>query len=230
MNLSTTNPIAPDRDGTLWRAEKLHAGIVTDTVNLEGNPFTLPEVQTLLDGVTVGGHRLSDADQVVNQSESWNQLISLVREQTFTVTKETACALNAFSAKNEALRWGEFRDREVTISGTDWKPPKSETLDDHFDQLLERIGSIPDVFIRAMTVFLDMARNQYFFDGNKRTGRLMMNGIILDAGFDVLSIPYKRQQEFNEKMIRFYDTGEQHEMFEFLLSCSTTPHDKPFLA
>ena len=183
----------------------------------------------MLDGVTVGGHKLSDADQVLNQSESWKRLISMVREQTFSASKETACTLNAIAAKNEALKWGAFRDREVTIAGTEWRPPKADTLDDQFSQLLDRINTISDIFIRAMTVFLDMARSQYFFDGNKRTGRLMMNGIILDAGYDVLSIPYKRQQEFNEKMIRFYNTGEQQEMFDFLLSCSTTPHDKPFL-
>ena len=76
-------------------------------------------------------------------------------------------------------------------------------------------------------ILLSMSRNQYFFDGNKRTGRLMMNGILLNAGYDAISIPYKRQQEFNERMLHYYNTGEKEEMFKFLLSCSTTPHEKP---
>ena len=33
---------------------------VYDASALEGNPFTDPEVQTLMDGVTVGGRKLSD--------------------------------------------------------------------------------------------------------------------------------------------------------------------------
>lgn len=229
MEYSTYNSSTEDQEAALWRAEKLHSGLVTDTVNLEGNPFTLPEVQTLLDGVTVGGHKLSDSEQVLNQSESWKLLVNMVRRKTFAVSKDVACQFNAVVARNEALKWGAFRDREVTIAGTDWRPPTADSLDGHFRELLDRINTLSDVFIQAMTIFLDMARHQYFFDGNKRTGRLMMNGIILDAGYDVLSVPYKRRQEFNEKMIRFYDTGEQTEMFEFLLSCSTTPHDKPIL-
>ena len=35
---------------------------VWDAAKLENNPFTFVEVQTLLDGVTVGGHKLSDAE------------------------------------------------------------------------------------------------------------------------------------------------------------------------
>ena len=37
---------------------------IWDASMLEGNPFTFPEVMTLLDGVTVGGHKLSDQEQI----------------------------------------------------------------------------------------------------------------------------------------------------------------------
>lgn len=229
MPFSVISPQAPDQAAALWRAEKRHAGLVTDTVNLEGNPFTLPEVQTLLEGVTVGGHKLSDAEQVQNQSESWKLLLNMVREQQYQVSKEMACTLNGIVARNESLEWGVFRDRPVTIAGTEWMPPIPETLDAHFDRLLETVQETSDTYLRAMTVFLNMARNQYFFDGNKRTGRLLMNGVLLDAGYDVISVSYKRQQEFNQKMLRFYATGAPEEMFSFLLSCSTTPGEKPQL-
>lgn len=41
-------------------AKRQLAEFVCDAVNLEGLNFSLPEIQTLLDGVTVGGHKLSD--------------------------------------------------------------------------------------------------------------------------------------------------------------------------
>ena len=220
----------PDQAAALWRAEKIHTGLVTDTVNLEGNPFTLPEVQTLLDGVTVGGHKLADAEQVQNQSASWKMLINQVRRRQFQFNKEIACALNGIVARNEALAWGVFRNRPVTISGTAWIPPDAETLDHAFAALVTTLRGISDPYPRAMTAFLTMARHQYFFDGNKRTGRLMMNGILLTAGYDVINVPYRRRQEFNTKMLRFYDTGEQQDMFAFLLSCSTHPKEKPYWA
>ena len=223
-------PTPSNKEIALLRAEKIHAGIVTDTVNLEGNPFTLPQVQTLLDGVTVGGHKIDDAEQVRNQSDSWKVLVAKIREEAFSVNKEMACSLYNLVSKNEAMTWGEFRNGQVSIAGTAWKPPHWETLDAQFDALIDRLSTISDVFIRAMTLYLDMARNQYFWDGNKRTGRLMMNGILLNAGHDVISVPFKRQLEFNEKMLTFYDTGKERPMFEFLLSCSTTPDEKPTLS
>jgi hypothetical protein len=41
----------------LFDAKRLIAQIVTDVVNLEDINYTVPEV-TLLDGITVGGHKL----------------------------------------------------------------------------------------------------------------------------------------------------------------------------
>jgi len=37
---------------------------------LEGNPITWPEVKTLMDGVTVGGHRIDDQRQVLNLADA----------------------------------------------------------------------------------------------------------------------------------------------------------------
>lgn len=47
----------------------------------------------------------------------------------------------------------------------------------------------------------------------------MANGILLSAGQNALNIPAARQLEFNQKMIRFYDTQDGKEMGDFLLSC-----------
>ena len=58
----------------------------------------------------------------------------------------------------------------------------------------------------------------------------MMNGILLDAGREVMSVPFKRQLEFNEKMLTFYDTSKERPMIDFILSCSTRPDEKPTLS
>jgi len=53
----------------LW-AQRALTTFVYDVVQLEGINFTLPEVQTLLDGVTVGGHKLTDQKISVNQGQA----------------------------------------------------------------------------------------------------------------------------------------------------------------
>ena len=41
----------------------------------------------------------------------------------------------------------------------------------------------------ACVAFLFGSLHQFFWDGNKRTARLMMNGILLSEGYDAISIP-----------------------------------------
>ena len=70
-----------------------------------------------------------------------------------------------------------------------------------------------------MIVFLEMSKNQFFYDVNKRMGRFMMNAILLDGGYPAINLPAKRQLEFNELMLEFYNLGDMKPMNNFLRSC-----------
>ena len=210
-----------------FRVRKVLEGVVHDTVALEGNPFTLPEVKTLLDGVTVGGHRLEDERQVLNQAASWKELLARAQQRRFELNRKTFCDLHALVAREEAVRWGVFRTGSVTIAGTDYRPPQWESLQAILEQGLETLHKIDSLHERAIAMFLFGALNQFFYDGNKRTSRLMMNGILLGAGEDAISVPARRRLEFNEAMIRFYDNRDGTEMMRFMGSCSLDPHLNP---
>ncbi len=64
-----------------------------------------------------------------------------------------------------------------------------------------------------------MARCQFFYDVNKRMGRFIMNGLLLNHGYPAINLPAKRQLEFNQLMLDFYETGVQTQMNAFLCSC-----------
>ena len=76
-----------------------------------------------------------------------------------------------------------------------------------------------DIYEQAIFVFLTMARYQFFYDVNKRMGRFMMNGILLNAGYPAINLPAKRQLEFNQLMLSFYQSGNQQPMNQFMRSC-----------
>ena len=57
------------------------AGHVWATANLQGNTFTYPEVQTLLDGVTVGGRKVSDMEQILRLRHQDMGLTARLRHQ-----------------------------------------------------------------------------------------------------------------------------------------------------
>jgi Fic family protein len=211
--------MSPNQAKALMLAQREVAVFVYDAVQLEGINFTLPEIQTLLQGVTIGGHKLSDQQIAINQGEAWKALFGLIKEGRFDVSQNCACQLHAIAAKEEALEWGQFRTGGVLIAGTDYEPPSAEELPARFGQLLTDITAYDDPYDQAIHVFLAMARNQFFYDVNKRTGRLMMNGHLLSLGFPAINVPATRQLEFNQLMLRFYETGDMGEMNQFMRSC-----------
>jgi len=200
-------------------AKRQLAEFVCDAVNLEGINFTLPEIQTLLDGITVGGHKVADQQIALNQADTWRKLFELIEKNQFEVTAAKVCELHLIAAKGEALEWGKFRSGGVIIAGTDYMPPEADSLPGLFNGMVDKASYIPDTYDRAIHLFLTMARCQFFYDVNKRMGRFIMNGLLLNSGYPAINLPAKRQLEFNQLMLTFYETGDQKQMNTFLRSC-----------
>lgn len=204
----------------VFLAKRQLVGLVYDAARLEGSPYTLPEVQTLLDGVTVGGHRLEDERLVLNLRNAWQFLFNQVLAGKFVLDKATFCQINGLIAFEDALEWGVFRSRPVRIQGvTNYHPPEPDQLDTIFERGISVLSGLTNPYHQAFNFFLFGALHQFFFDGNKRTARLVSNGLLLSSGQEALNIPATRQLEFNQKMVRFYDTREADEMGDFLTSC-----------
>jgi len=214
-----TSTIKPNREKALMLAKREVGVLVHDSVLLEGIHFTLPEINTLLEGVTVGGHKLGDQQIAINQGEAWRYLFSAVKNDEFYVSLAFICDLHAISAKEEVSEWGQLRSGGVTIAGSDYMPPKAADLPSKFAALLISMERFDEIYDKAIHFFLAVARNQFFYDVNKRTGRLMMNGILLNAGYPAINLSAKRKLEFNQLMMRFYKSGEEAEMNAFMRSC-----------
>lgn len=223
----------------LYAARKIIAQIVTDVVNLEDINYTVPEVQTLLDGITVGGHKLQDEVITLNQIKAWQFLFNSIEQNNFKISKDYLLQLHSLVAAQESLTWGEFRTGQVSISGTDYLPPQSSTLNQLWQELetksqellnatnLSNINnnkSVKDtdkcnIYTTAINLFAQMAQIQFFFDGNKRTGRMMMSGVLLSYGYPMINVPAKRKLEFNRIMINYYNDCQLEPLYKFLVSC-----------
>ncbi len=211
--------IIPDKKKALFYAKRDIAQIVTDVVNLEDINYTVPEVQTLLDGITVGGHIIQDELITINQIHSWKFLFRTLENNNFKLVKEFVCQLHNLVAREEALTWGEFRTGEVTISGTSYEPPKHELLNEKWKKLLILAENFEGIYEKSIFIFAEMARDQYFYDGNKRTARMIMSGILLESGYPMINVSAKRKTEFNKVMIDYYDNHNIEPVKIFLKSC-----------
>ncbi|WP_339674229.1 Fic family protein [Dasania marina] len=215
MNREEYNNLFPAKYYSIAMAKRDIPALVTDAVQLEGLAFTLPEVQTIIDGVTVGGHKISDQQIVINQAQAWKKLLSDSEQGQFEVSKEYAASLHAVAAFQEALTWGEFRSSQVTISGVKYTPPPVGDLDESWQSTMKICTSETKVFESAVGLYGDMARAQFFFDVNKRTARMMMAGVLLENGLPIFNVKHLHQNEFNTAMIEFYESNNKEFLYEF---------------
>jgi Fic family protein len=216
----------------VWRFQRSLPEYVWDAAALEGNPFTYPEVQTLLDGITVGGRKISDEQQILNLAEAANDLLRRVKSREFRLNKDTSDHLQYLITRDEALESGHFRGegKERLTPGVGlgaqgrYMPPPTEPGGNNLRRIYERgirfiQVELDYVFEQALAYFLFAALQQFYFDGNKRTARYMMNGYLMSHAFDAISVPAARRQEFNASMVEFYSTKDGAGMFRFLVSC-----------
>ena len=231
--------VATSVERSVFRYKQMLVQIVFDSSVLEGNPLTFPEVKTLFDGVTVGGRKVSDHQQVLNLAVAAKDLFSLVKSRRFRLDKAVFDRLHEIVAREEALEWGHFRGEGECVDVTprvrlglgELTPPHStepgaKNLKQRFDQGVSALCTeVSDPRERAMAFFLFGALHQFYFDGNKRTSRFMMNGILMSHGMDAISVPAKRAREFDQKMAHFYVSKNATEMMGFLIDCE--PKDAP---
>lgn len=207
-----------DKKRSLFMAKKMLPEYVFDTSRLEGNPITFPEVQTLMEGITVGGHKISDMEQVLNILNAWLALFEMIDQNRFEVSQNSFNKINSLIARDEALEWGCFRTGNVNIAGTkNYKCPPADELPQIFNEELPKIkNSSQNPVDFAIRLFLWASLNQFYWDGNKRTARIISNGILLNEGIGVFNISATDILEFNTKMLSFYENKNADDIIRFL--------------
>lgn len=183
---------------------------------LEQNPSTLPQTRTILNGKSVEGLDLNDLLQVKNYGDGARELVRLLRAGEFGVNIGTACALHRFVGFKDALEWGTLRNLNTGIHDVEYVPPSFEKLPSLAEKGFEFLTSeVKDPKEQAIAVFLFMARTQFFFDANKRTASLMMNGCLMLNGYWPITVLNQESVEFHQKLGQFYESGNADEMMTF---------------
>lgn len=154
---------------------------------LEGNTLTLRETQVVLEGLTVGGGKtLREHLEAVNHAHAVDYLQGVVARQ------EPLTALVARQLHSLILRGiddenaGQWRTVPVAISGSRHVPPPPSDVASMMHDLFawctgEAQGLHP--VIMAARFHHRFVFVHPFSDGNGRTARLLMNLILMGAGF-----------------------------------------------
>lgn len=182
----------------------------------EQNPSTLPQTRTILNGKSVDGLDVTDLLQVKNYGDGAHEMVRLLRSGEFKVNIETASSLHSFVGYKDALKWGTLRNLNTAIHDVEYILPTYEKLPILAERGFDFLNTeVKDPKERAIAIFLFMSRSQFFFDANKRTASLMMNGCLMLNGYWPITVLNRESVEFHEKLGRFYETGDADEMMRF---------------
>ena len=165
-----------------------------NTTAIEGNTITLKEARNLLDeGLTPKGKTLREIHDLQNTKKVFNSL-----DFKKNITHELIKKIHAGLLENIDSRT-EYRDRDVRITKSHFKSTPWHLVKADLDLLLKWYNENKKMlhpFVVAVIFHHKFEKIHPFFDGNGRTGRLLMNFILLKNNCPPLIIQKKHRSEY----------------------------------
>lgn len=215
----------------VFRLVRRKSELVFNDSRLEGAPFTEPEVATLIEGRTVDGSDDFEVDRVLAISEATDRLIQLVQDREFAMSKAVSDTLHAIVGEFEALDAGMFRGAgsvspgggAVDVMGERFRGPfpgdRGTNLERIYDKGMVQVRAYSHPAVQATAYAAFATYNQFYFEANKRTARLMMNGHLMSAGLDAIVTPERRRVDYNRALRSLFLDADMSAYMAFLLSC-----------
>lgn len=155
--------------------------------SIEGNTLTLQETRVVLEeGMTVKGRSLKEHLEVTDHHEAIGKLELLVSDIKPISEKEILDLHQTVLYRVEKDFAGRYRNMGVRISGANFIPPNARKVPDLMEELVAFVSDNPmnlDVITLAALFHHRFVWIHPFFDGNGRTVRLVMNLLLMRAGY-----------------------------------------------
>ena len=169
-------------------------GMTYSSNALEGNSLTLSETKVLLeDGITVGGKSIRDCYEATGHARAYDYMLMIARSDSFSISEYVIRHLHyLFYNGIDPETAGEYRKGQVFITGTEYVPPVAEEVPKCMaalvTELAEQQRKLHPVELAAYA-HRRLVDVHPFQDGNGRTARLLMNLILINLGYCIVSIP-----------------------------------------
>lgn len=174
---------------------------------IEGNTYTLLETESLIKEQREAKGKLKDeAIMILNHKFAFESILKNKNDFKI-VSVATINQLHNILVKDLSISTG-IRKQAVGITGTLYRPPDNEfQIKEAFEETIRAVNQTVSPFEKALIAHFMIPYLQPYSDGNKRTGRMLTNAILL--AYDLYPISYRSvdEEEFKKALILFY---EQH--------------------
>ena len=188
---------------------------------IEGNSLTLKETFLVLnEGITIKNKPLKDHLEAKNHKEALEYLYELVdKDKKNTISAKLIRELNQIVMKEIDKDWaGKYRNSSVIIGGAKHTPPDAIEIDKSIKDLMnwyaKKTKKMHPVELSAI-LHHKLVFNHPFFDGNGRTARLLMNVVLMRAGYPLAVILKNDRKKYYDVLAKA-DKGDYKMLVNFV--------------
>lgn len=188
---------------------------------IEGNSLTLKETFLVInEGLTIKGKPLKDHLEAKSHTQALEYLYELVgRDRRSTLSERLIREMNQIVMRDIDKEWaGRYRNSNVIIGGADHTPPEAVEVPRLMHELIDWVRrnrkTLHSVELAAL-LHHRLANIHPFFDGNGRTSRLVMNVLLMQAGFP-LAIVLKNDRKRYYRTLGEADKGNYTPFVRFI--------------
>nr|XP_023015539.1 adenosine monophosphate-protein transferase FICD homolog [Leptinotarsa decemlineata] len=191
------------------------------TVGIEGNTMTVEQMRYLLEtGQVVSGKSLVEHNEILGLEKAMQYIKLLVRTDYIGI-KEILGIHRRVMGHVDPIASGVFRDEKVFV-GSHVPPPHDQlpALMESYVEWLnsEEAQSMHPVRYAALAHY-KLVDIHPFVDGNGRTSRLIMNLILLKAGYPPVMV-LKEQREKYYDALKTANLGDVRPFVRFVAQCT----------
>lgn len=199
-NISSLSPALYKKE-----LERLTIELSWKSAQIEGNTYSLLETERLfLEKEAVADKPKEEAVMLLNHKEALNFLLdnkNTGKELSLRVIEEVHSILI-----KELGVGRNIRSRSVGITGTAYKPLDNvHQIKESLEHMCELINTKENGFEKGLLAVALISYIQPFEDGNKRTGRMISNAILIAYGTCPLSYRSVDSMDYKKAMLLFYE-------------------------
>ena len=185
--------------------ERLGIDLSWKSSQIEGNTYSLLETERLLkEKQTANGKTKEEAVMLLNHKDALDFILD-VPDYLTQLSLPRIEEIHALLVKELGVE-RSIRHRRVGITGTNYQPLDNEfQIREALEDTCQFINSKTDVFEKALLALLLLSYIQAFTDGNKRTSRIISNGILIANNYCPISFRSVDSIDYKKAMLMFYE-------------------------
>ncbi|MDE6642643.1 MAG: Fic family protein [Muribaculaceae bacterium] len=185
--------------------ERLGIDLSWKSSQIEGNTYSLLETERLLkEKQTANGKTKEEAIMLLNHKDALDFILD-VPDYLKDLTVRRIEDIHALLTKELNVE-RNIRHRRVGITGTNYTPLDNEfQIREALEDSVKLINRKENIFEKALLALVLLSYIQAFTDGNKRTARIVSNGILIANGYCPISFRTVDSIDYKKAMLMFYE-------------------------